>query len=114
MWWKSEMNFSFLLSLATFRMRSSACGMLVWLCAQGMVCWHAFPLAPALGSTGSAVAGSAADCSSAGYASLLSGFIATMAESNLSCPLVIGSDSYPAQCRPYHACDPADTTLHRT
>src|SRR5207244_5858773 len=66
MWWKSEMNFSFLLSLATFRMRSSACGMLVWLCAQGMVCWLAFPLVPALGSTGSAVAGSAADCSAAG------------------------------------------------
>src|ERR1700704_275304 len=50
MWWKSEMNFSFFLSLATSRMRSSARGMLVWLCAQGMVCWSAFPLVSALGS----------------------------------------------------------------
>src|SRR4030088_820272 len=63
MWWKSEMNFSFFLSLATSRMRSSARGMLVWLCAQGMVCWSAFPLVSALGSPGSAANASAADCS---------------------------------------------------
>jgi hypothetical protein len=50
-------NLSFFLSLAVFRMRSSACGMLVWLCAQGMVCWYAFPLVSALGSTGSAAVG---------------------------------------------------------
>src|SRR5215471_17582835 len=70
MWWKSEMNFSFFLSLAAFRMRSSACGMLVWLCAQGMVCWPAFPLVPALGSTGSAAVSSAADRSAAACSAL--------------------------------------------
>src|SRR5262249_37605792 len=57
-----------------FRMRSSACGMLVWLCAQGMVCWPAFPLVPALGSTGSAAVSSAADCSAAGCSALFAGF----------------------------------------
>src|SRR5262245_7839560 len=100
MWWKSEMNFSFFLSLATSRMRSSACGMLVWLCAQGMVCWPAFPLVSALGSTGSAVAGSAADCSTAGCATLFAGFAATMTESDFSCPCIIGYGSSPSRCGP--------------
>src|SRR5712692_6068877 len=100
MWWKSEMNFSFFLSLATSRMRSSACGMLVWLCAQGMVCWPAFPLVPALGSTGSAVAGSAADCSAAGCATLFAGFTATMAGSDFSCPCITGYGSSPSRCGP--------------
>src|SRR5438046_3349103 len=81
-------------------MRSSACGMLVWLCAQGIVCWLAFPLVPALGSTGSAVAGSAADCSAAGCATLFAGFIATMAEFDFSCPFVIGYGSSHSCCGP--------------
>src|SRR5215831_10590099 len=34
MWWKSAVNRSFFLSLATFRMRSSACDTLTRLCAQ--------------------------------------------------------------------------------
>src|SRR5262249_4773309 len=76
MWWKSEMNLSFFLPLATFRMRSSPCAMLVWLCAQGMVCWHGFPLVPALGSADSAAVGTAADCSAASCSTLFAGFIA--------------------------------------
>ena len=61
MWWKSAVNLSFFLSLATFRMRSSACDTLVRLCARCVLCWPAFPLVPALGSTGSAAVGSTAD-----------------------------------------------------
>jgi hypothetical protein len=37
------------------RMRSSACDRDSRFCARPMLCWLAFPLAPALGSTGSAV-----------------------------------------------------------
>src|SRR6266699_3628316 len=100
MWWRSEMNFSFFLCFATFRMRSSACGMLVWLCAQGMVCWLTFPLVPALGSADSAAIGTAADCSAAGCSALFAGFTATMAGSDFSCPCIIGYGSSPSQCGP--------------
>src|SRR4029077_18818148 len=100
MWWRSEMNFSFLLSLATFRMRSSACGMLIWLCAQGMVCWHAFPLVPALGSPDSAAVGTAAGCSAASCSTLFAGFMATMAGSDFSCLCIIGYGSSPSRCGP--------------
>src|SRR5207302_6790240 len=100
MWWKSAVNRSFFLSLATFRMRSNACDTLIRLCARHVLCWLAFPLVPALGSTGSAVAGSAADCSAAGCATLFAGFIATMAESDFSCPFVIGYGSSPSRCGP--------------
>jgi hypothetical protein len=93
-------NLSFFLSLATFRMRSSACGMLVWLCAQGMVCWPAFPLVSALGSTDSAAVGSATDCSAAGRSALFAGFSATMTESDFSCPCIIGYGSSPSRCGP--------------
>ena len=54
MWWKSEVNFSFFLSLATRRMRSSAFDALSRSCARRAFCWPAFPLVPALGSAGSA------------------------------------------------------------
>ena len=54
MWWKSAVNLSFFLSLATFRMRSSACDTLSRLCVRRVLCWPAFPLVPALRSTGSA------------------------------------------------------------
>src|SRR5947209_2498848 len=54
MWWKSAVNLSFFLSLATLRMRSSACDTLVRLCVRRVLCWSAFPLVPALGSTNSA------------------------------------------------------------
>jgi hypothetical protein len=99
MWWKSEMNFSFFLCLATSRMRSSACGMLVWLCAQGMVCWPAFPLAPALRSTDSA-ATPTADASAVGSFALFAGFIATMTRPDFSCPCIIGFGSSPSRCGP--------------
>ena len=70
MWWKSAMNPSFFLSFATFRMRSSACDTVARFCARPVLCWLAFPLAPALRSTGSAAVGTA----------LFVGFPATMAE----------------------------------
>src|SRR5215472_13059510 len=50
--------------------------------------WHAFPLAPALGSTGSAAVGTA----------LFVGFTATMAESDFSRPCIIGYGSSPSRC----------------
>ena len=53
-WWKSAVNLSFFLSLAAFRMRSSACDTLSRLCVRRVLCWPAFPLVPALRSTGSA------------------------------------------------------------
>ena len=53
-WWRSAVNFSFFLCLAACRMRSSACDTLSRSCARRVLCWPAFPLAPALGSTGSA------------------------------------------------------------
>ena len=52
-------NLSFFLSLATFRMRSSACDTLARPCVRRVLCWPAFPLVPALGSTGSAADSSA-------------------------------------------------------
>ena len=58
-WWKSAVNRSFLLCLATCRMRSSACDTLTRSCARRVLCWLAFPLVPALGSTDSAADGSA-------------------------------------------------------
>src|SRR5215471_10379094 len=100
MWWKSAVNRYFFLSLATFRMRSSACDTLTRLCARHVLCWSAFPLVSALGSTGSAVVGSAADCSTAGRATLFTGFAATMTESDFSCPCIIGYGSSPSRCGP--------------
>src|SRR5262245_39020080 len=54
----------------------------------------------ALGSTGSAVAGSATDCSTAGRSTLFAGFQATMTESDFSCPCIIGYGSSPSRCGP--------------
>ena len=70
MWWRSAVNFSFFLCLAACRMRSSACDTVPRLCARPVLCWRAFPLASALGSTGSAADRSA----------LFVGFPATVAE----------------------------------
>ena len=53
-WWKSAVNLSFFRSLAALRMRSSACDTLIRLCVRHVLCWSAFPLVPALRSTGSA------------------------------------------------------------
>src|SRR5580692_7552578 len=80
MWWKSEVNFSFFLSLATRRMRCSAFDALSRSCARRAFCWPAFPLVPALGSAGSA----------AGRPALFVGFTATTAEADFPCSCVIG------------------------
>ncbi len=48
------MNFSFFLCLAACRTRSSACDTRSRPCVRCVLCWLAFPLAPALRSTGSA------------------------------------------------------------
>src|SRR3984893_13699680 len=100
MWWKSAVNRSFFLSPATFRKRSSACDTLIRLCARHVLCWPAFPLVSALGSTGSAVAGCAGDGSRGGRAILCAGFAATMTESDFSCPCIIGYGSSPSRCGP--------------
>src|SRR6476469_8611432 len=93
MWWKSAVNFSFFLSFATFRMRSSACDTLSRLCVRYVLCCSAFRLVPALGSTSSA----------AGCTALFAGFTATLAESDFSCPCVIGYGSSPSRCGPPHS-----------
>jgi hypothetical protein len=55
-----------------------------------VLCWPAFPLVPALGSTSSA-----ADCSA-----LFAGFSATMLGSDFPCPCIIGFGSSPSRCGP--------------
>ena len=62
-------------------MRSSACDTLSRSCARRVLCWPAFPSAPALRSTGSA----------ADRPALFVGFIATMAGSDFSRPCIAGS-----------------------
>src|SRR6266481_9364895 len=59
-------------------MRSSACDTLVRLCVRGVLCSTAFPLAPPLGSAGSATVD----------AVLFAGFIATMGESDFLPPCI--------------------------
>ena len=93
MWWKSAVNLSFFLSLATCRMRSSACDTLIRFCARHVLCWSAFPLVPALGSTGSAAFAPA----------LFAGFTATMTGSDFSCPCIIGFGSSPSRCGPTYS-----------
>src|SRR6516164_6550988 len=89
-WWKSAVNFSFFLSFATFRMRSSACDTPSRLCVRHVLCWSAFPLVPALGST----------CSAVSCPALFAGFIATMAGSDFSYPCITGDGSSPSRCGP--------------
>jgi hypothetical protein len=83
-------NRSFFLCLAACRMRYNACDTLSRSCARRVLCWSAFPLVPALGSTGSA----------AGDPALFVGFVATMAESDLPRPCIIGFGSSPSRCGP--------------
>src|SRR6266851_9008548 len=66
---------------------------LMRLCVRHVLCWLAFPLVFTLRSTGSVAVGSAADCSAADRSTLFVGFTATMAESDFSCPCVIGYGS---------------------
>src|SRR4029078_5372413 len=100
MWWKSAVNLSFFLSLATCRMRSSACDTLARLCVRYVLCWSAFPLVPALRSTGSAAFRFAAARSGAGGSTLFAGFTATMARSDFSGSCIIGYGSSPSRCGP--------------
>src|SRR4249920_2549957 len=86
-------------------MRSSACDTLTRLCARHVLCWSAFPLVSALGSPGSATAGSPADCSTADCTALFAGFAATMTESDFSCLCIIGYGSSPSRCGPSLALD---------
>src|SRR4030081_2304672 len=58
MWCRSVVNFSSVLCLATCRMRSSPCDTVARFCARHVLCWLAFPSAPALGSTHSAAGAS--------------------------------------------------------
>jgi len=53
-WWRSAVNRSFFLCLAACRTRLSAWVTRFRLCVRCVLCWSAFPLAPALGSTASA------------------------------------------------------------
>src|SRR5271166_1703626 len=82
-WCRSDVNRSFFLCLAACRMRSSACDTLARSCARRVLCWSAFHLVPALGSTGSAADRSA----------LFVGFPATTTESDSSGPCIVGYDS---------------------
>src|SRR5208337_715274 len=90
MWWRSAVNRSFLLCLAACRMRSSAWDTPARSCARSVLCWPAFPLVPALRSTGSAAVGTA----------LFAGFIATISGSDFSCPCIIGYGSSPSRRGP--------------
>ncbi len=76
------------------------CDTLVQLCVRHVLCWPAFPLVSALGSTGSAAVDSTADRSAAASAVLFVGFTATMAGSDFSCPCIIGYGSSPSRCGP--------------
>src|SRR6266446_8352862 len=87
-------------------MRSSACDTPVRLCVRHVLCWPAFPLVPALRSTGSAALGSAADRSAWGCSALFAGFTATMAWSDFSCPCFIGYGSSPSRCGPPYSAHP--------
>src|SRR5258708_16721085 len=82
------------------RMRSSACDTLTRLYVRHVLCWPAFPLVSALRSTGSVAVGSAADCSAADRSTLFVGFTATIAESDFSCPSVIGYGTSPSRLGP--------------
>src|SRR5215471_1630894 len=73
-WWRSAVNRSFFLCLAACRTRLSAWVTRFRLWVRCVLCWSAFPLAPALGSTASAT----------GSPALFGGFTATMAESDFS------------------------------
>ena len=73
-WWRSAVNRSFFLCLAACRTRLSAWVTHIRLWVRCVLCWSAFPLAPALRSTASATDNPA----------LFGGFTATMAESDFS------------------------------
>src|SRR5882757_5348141 len=100
MWCRSAVNFSCFLVLAIRRMRSSACDTLSRPWVRHVLCCSAFSLVSALGSTDSAAAASAADCSTASLSALFTGFSATMTESDFLRSCVIGYGSSPSRCGP--------------
>src|SRR5271157_125398 len=71
-------------------MRSNACDTVIRSCARPVLCWPAFPLAPVLGSTGSAT----------DHSALFIGFVATTTESDFSGSCIIGFDSSSSRCGP--------------
>src|SRR5713226_1330843 len=91
MWWRSVVNFSFVLCLATCRMRSNPCDTVARFCARSVLCWFAFPSVPALGSTDSAADRSA----------LFASFTATTARSDFSRSCIIGYGSSPSRYGPW-------------
>ena len=84
------MNCSFFLSFATFRTRSSAWVTRARSCARCVLCCPAFPLAPGLGSAGSA----------AGRPAFFVGFAATMPEFDFSGSCINDYGSSPSRCGP--------------
>ena len=89
-WWRSAVNFSFFLCLATCRTRSSACDTRSRPYVRCVLCQLAFPSAPTLGSADSA----------AGCPALFVGFSATMAGSDFSRSCITGYGSSPPRCGP--------------
>jgi hypothetical protein len=81
------------------RIRSSAFVTRAWLWVQYVLCWCAFPLAPALRSTDSAASTSEMPPQWASFA-LFAGFTATMARSDFSRPCIIGFGSSPSRRGP--------------
>ena len=84
------MNRSFFLCLAACRTRSSAWVTRARICVRCVLCWSAFPSAPALRSTGS----------SAGCPASFVGFLAIMAGSDFSRPFIAGYSSSPSRRGP--------------
>ena len=89
-WWRSAVNRSFFLCLAACRTRLSAWVTRIRLWVRCVLCWSAFPLAPALRSTASAT----------GSPALFGGFTATMAESDFSESCIGGYGSSPSHRGP--------------
>src|SRR5215470_14690469 len=80
MWWESAVNLAFFLSLATLRMRSSACDTLTRRCVRRVLCWLAFPLVSALRSIGSAAFRSTVTAVTVDCCALFAGFLAVGSE----------------------------------
>jgi hypothetical protein len=71
-------------------MPASTCATVSRLCVRPVCCWFAFPLVPALGSTGSAADRSA----------LFASFAATTAGSDFPRSFIIGYRFFPSRCGP--------------
>src|SRR5260370_16659906 len=96
------------------RMRSSVCDTLMRLCVRHVLCWLAFPLVSALRSTGSAAAGSAADCSATGSRHFVRRLHSYYDEVRLLVPMRhrLRLLAFPLRTRPAPALCSAPTTPH--